>query len=389
MLAVLLTAAAIPAQQKYAAGYRDLVWPNQTGLGSPLLFTRVVYPSLVGGAAAPLHPQAGGWPVIVFLHGYGQLGRDYAELGERWVSRGFVVVQVDSAMFSYFDLVYDGWAQFGAIAAANSAPGGFFAGAFDLARIGLAGHSMGGGAMAMILGANPGYRCGFAMAPAWPGSAYTSMVHVPMGVLVGDGDLITPSSLHAQPYFQSLDPASGLKFSYRFDANCDHMNLVGLGAPTASSFRLCASIGIGFFEHFLDVDGNGLDACLGPAVVQDPNVVAFDCQVTEPQLWAEAPLQLGQTVRISLAAEVGLGGILAAPSLGSGLATSLGLLRLDPVTCFTWATGMATPQHRLDVMLSVPNDPNLVGATIAFQGIGGAVSHPLLLGSATSLRIRP
>lgn len=388
LLAVLLTAAAASAQQKYAAGYRDVTWPNQSGLGSPLLFTRIVYPSLTGGNNAPLVPHAGGWPVIVFLHGYGQLGRDYADLAERWVSRGFLVVQVDSAMYSYFDLVYDGWAQIGAIATANSAPG-FFAGAFDMQRVGLAGHSMGGGAMAMILGANPGYRCGIALAPAWPGTAYTSLVDVPMAVMVGDGDQVTPSSLHAQPYYQDLAPASGLKFSYRFDANCDHMNLVGLGQTTAEAFRLSAAIGIGFFQRFLDIDSGGLDACLGPAVVQDPNVTAFDCCVAEPQLWAQAPLTLGQTVRISMAAEIGVGGILAAPSLGTGTPTSLGVLRLDPVSCFTWATGVATQQHRIDVMLVVPNDPNLVGATIAFQGVGGAVNFPLLLGSAESLRIRP
>jgi len=380
-------AAAVTAQGPLATGSKDLVWSNTTGQGSPILYTRVLYPSPSGGVNAPVLPRAGGWPVIVFLHGYGRLGRDYADLGRFWASHGFAVVQVDSSMWSYFGLVLDGIAYHGAITQANATPGNFFAGAFDTQRMALAGHSMGGGATAMILAQNPGYRCGYAIAPAWPGATYTSLVREPVGVVVGAGDQVTPANLHATPYFQSLAPDTGLKFYYQFDATFDHMNLVGLTESSPQALLRTADIGLGFFENFLAIDAGGLERCLGPRSVNDTRVVAFDCAVAEPMLWAEARPRIGRSTRISLAAEFGPGGILAAPSLGTTMPTAFGLFRLDASSTYVWTTGLVAAANRLDMTLTVPADPTLVGATLALQALGGATQQPLLLGSAAMLRI--
>src|SRR5262245_59484649 len=65
LLAAMTLAAAAVAQAPYLAGHKDVTWPNLTGQGSPMLFTRVVYPSPTGGVDAPMLANPNGWPVVV------------------------------------------------------------------------------------------------------------------------------------------------------------------------------------------------------------------------------------------------------------------------------------------------------------------------------------
>jgi acetyl esterase/lipase len=304
MLAVLSLTVAAHSQTVHAVhmvGQRDLGWTNPTKQGSPLLFTRVLYPSATGGVNAPIEPCATGWPVIVFLHGYAILGRDYVELASHWVSSGFAVVLVDSSMFAFFDEAADAVAQHAAILAANHDEGSFFHGAFDTGRMAIAGHSMGGGAMALALANNPGYRCGFALAPAWPGTSWTSQVTVPMAIAVGDGDVVTPWYLHAFPYYLSLMPQSGLKTWYLLDGECGHMNIVGLAGAQDPAFARIADLTVGFFRHFLDIDPSGLDRCLGPCVANTPQLLMHDTAIVQPRLWSDQSPAVGTIVRISIA----------------------------------------------------------------------------------------
>jgi hypothetical protein len=242
--------------------------------------------------------------------------------------------------------------------------------------------------MALILANNPGYRCGFAIAPVWPGTTYTSQVTVPMGLVVGAGDVVTPWYLHAQPYYHDLAPQTGLKFWYQMDASCDHMNIAGFKGAGRPAFVRTMSLGLGFFRHFLDIDAGGLEQCLGPGPLGDPHLLSLTSEIVQPRIWAAGHLAPGRTVRISLAAELGLGAMLAAPSTGWATPTSLGTLLLDPQSTFTWATGVAQRESRIDAMLTVPNNANLVGVTIAMQGLGATSSSPLLLGSAAEFVVR-
>lgn len=388
LLAVLCTVAAAVSQSRFMVGQKDVAWHNPTAAGTPLLYTRVLYPSPVGGVDAPLEPRAGGWPTIVFLHGFGLMGRDYATLASTWASQGFAVVLVDSAMFDFFVEAADGIAQFTAIQRANEATGTFFHGAFDMERVGIAGHSMGGGAMALVLASNPGYRCGFAIATVFPGQAPTAQVHVPLGCVVGTGDVVTPWYWHTHPYYNTAQPQTGLKFLYLLDGTCDHMNVAGLAAPTSPALRRTLSLSLGFFRHFLGLDANALENCIGPAALAEPHLQDLTYQVAEPRLWAAGRLVPGRSVRISLVAEAGPVGILAAPTSGWSIPTSIGTLQLDPSAVFTWVVGVAQRDRRIDASLTVPNNPNLVGVTIALQGVGATNALPILLGSAAQFVVQ-
>ncbi|MGB3966783.1 MAG: hypothetical protein WBO45_08630 [Planctomycetota bacterium] len=358
----------------------DAAWVNPTASGTPTLTARVCYPSPTGGVDAPILPASHGWPVIVFLHGYSLVGSDYATLGAAWASQGFAVVLLETAQWDYGTLAADGAALFAAITTGD--PDEFFRDAFDCSRIGIAGHSMGAGSMGLLLGGNPGYRCALALAPLSPGAGPAAQVNVPFGLVAGTGDYITPPFVFSQPYYQAVAPATGMKFFYLMNNSCGHMNLAGFAGAANPVFRRTNAIAVGFFRHFLDIDPNGLDQCVGPPAYLEPRLVGISQQVVEPRVWAAGPFEINRTNRISVAAEEGLGGVLAALSTGAGTLTSVGILLLDPMTAFSWASGNADRMRRIDAFLYTPNNPALIGSSVAFQAIGPTTLNTLRLGSA-------
>jgi dienelactone hydrolase len=388
VLAATALAAVVAAQAPHLVGRHDVAWPNVTGFGTPTLTARVYYPSPIGGPSAPVIPVDGGWPTLVFLHGYSLLGSDYAALGDDWARQGFVVVLLDTAQWTYIDQEHDGRAAYGALVDAATQTNDFFFGAFDTTRIALVGHSMGGGTLGLILGNNPGYRCGLALAPVSPGAGPAALVHVPFGLLVGAGDQVTPPDVFAAPYYDAVAPTSGLKFWYLMDHACDHMNLVGFSGAQHPVYRRTTEVALGFLRHFLDLDPNGLDRCIGPAALADDGLRSLRFEVAEPRLWASGPFTRGRTVRVSLAAEEGLGGILAALSASTGTPTSVGTLLLDPASAFTWTSGAVSRSGRLDAYLWTPSSPLLLGTTVAFQAIGASTQTSLVLGSVAQFVVQ-
>ncbi len=387
---VFLSALQVAPAQTYAVGTTDVDWTNLTGVGTPVLAARVHYPAVTAGTNAPVLPQVGGWPVVVFLHGYSMLGSAYASLGDAWARAGFVVVLSDTAQWDFVAQEHDGRALYSAVIDANSQPG-VFHGALDVQRLALAGHSMGGGITGAVLANNPGYLCGIALAPVFPGIAVANQVIVPFGILAGTGDVITPWYLFSQPYFDAVGSQDGLKFLYLLNGDCNHMNVAGLSTqPTPLVFDRIADIGVGFLRHFLGVDIAGLEKVVGPEAQAEPRLVSLSQQVTTPQIWAESPLRISGRTRLSVAAEEGLGGVLAALSMGPGVFTSIGLLMLDPATAFTLAIGYTEPNTgRIDALIELPNMTALIGLPVALQAVGVASNNPLLLGSAIMLTVQP
>jgi dienelactone hydrolase len=393
LLGLGLVLSAAVAQPAFPVGVRDLVLPNTTGQGTSSLAVRVLYPATAVGTNTPLLARAGGWPTIVFLHGFALLGNSYGPLGTRWAERGFIVVLANTAQFDNLGQEADGRALFPALQAANSAPGGPFAGGIDLARVALSGHSMGGGNVANVLASNPGYRCGFAFAPVPARGSNGALVTVPIGVVAGTGDTITPPATNAQPYYASLTAFAELKLLYLLNGDATHTNLAGLflsGATATAVFQRAADVGLGFLRHALDLDPTGLEAALGPAALAEPRLVACDRAFARAQAWAAAPLAIGATVRASAGLEPGPAGLGAALApLVAPVPTPFGALRLDPSLAFVLQAGLVGSERRLDVAIALPVDPTLVGATVALQAFGPTRTEPVWLGGAIELRIEP
>ncbi len=373
------------AQAPLAVGHHDTSFLQGSGFGTTYVQTHLVYPSVVGGLNAPVAPNPNGWPVIVWLHGFGLWGQHYQNLGEAWARAGFLVVQLDTGIWDHQALTFDGQSVFHGLVAANLQDDHILAGAIDPQRIALAGHSMGGGCIANVLAANPGYRCAFAFAPVDPGAASAAQVTIPFGIAVGGGDPVTPWWVHSLPYYTEARPQHGLKTCYVMNAGCDHMNLVGLSGSNDPYFRRALSVSTGFLRHYLGIDSKGLEKCIGPTALAAPECWTSLKQAVQPQIWAAAPLRLGTTVRVSVALEQGPSGILAANSISPGITTSLGTLLLDPATMFMWTAENVDRIGRVDAYLTTPNHPILLGFTVAMQAVGTTPAITLELGTATQL----
>ena len=379
--------ASASAQGSHRVGSRTVSWLNTSGFGSTLLAATVKYPAAVTGTGTPVLPASGGWPVIVFLHGYSFLGFDYADLGDAWASAGYVVVLGDTAQFDWILQEYDGRAMFGALGAANVEPGGPFEGALDTSRVVLAGHSMGGAGVAHVLQNNPGYRGGFALAPVMPLGGAAAAVAVPLGIAVGMGDTITPWDWYSQPYYNAVTQYGSLKFLYLMDTTCDHMTLAGLSGPTEPSFTRAASLGLGFFGHVLGIDPTALEMVFGRDPMQDPQLVSMQRQTMVPQLWLEQPLTIGMATRSSQVMDPGIAGLVAASSLAPPVSTPYGTLLVDPGTAFILAIGITDAEGRIDIDVTLPPDPLLIGLPVALQGLGPSQGFELVLGSALFTRV--
>ncbi|MGA1523464.1 MAG: hypothetical protein ACO4CZ_05800 [Planctomycetota bacterium] len=388
--AVILATHILPAQAT-PVGRRDVGWPNTTGSGSATLAARVHYPATSAGSNTPIAPRPGGWPVVVFLHGFASPGTLYGAFGDALASRGFVVVVNNTATFDNNGQEADGRALYSAILAADAEPSGPFDGALDTGSIGLCGHSMGGGNTANVLSNNPGYRCGLGFAPTDARGSNASRIAVPFGILVGTGDTITPWQAFSRPLYDGLTAVSGLRSLTLLDGSVSHTNLVGpfLFGGSGAPFAAAITHADGFFRRHLLGDAQGMEVVLGATARAEPRLVSIDVEIEEPDVWPDDTLLLGTRRRLSVGAEPGLCGILAAPAFAQApIQTAFGVLLLDPAGLELAWSGTAGSDRRFDVVIDVPTDPALGGVTVPVQAFGASRDAGLVLGAATGLGLR-
>lgn len=395
LLASLLLLAAPLAAQTFAVGIRDVSLPNTTGQGSGNLTARVHYPAVAAGTNAAVLPRAGGWPVVVYLHGFAATGNNYAPVGNALAANGFVAVMSNTMQFDNQGQEYDGRALYSALVAANATTGGPFVGALDMGNCGLLGHSMGGGNVGNVLAINPGYRAGFCMAPVPPRGSNAANIRVPLGIVAGQGDAITPVATNAQPYYAGLTNYAACKCYYLMNGDCTHLNVCAFSLITATDnavFARSMAITIGWFDRWLRNGPLGLDAVFGPTPRGDARLISATQQFVAPQAFASGLFGVGQTTRLSVAAEAGFAGVGFATSLAPASPTPFGDLLLDASSAtLQWSgfTGTGAATQRLDVSVAVPVDPVFSGFPFAVQALGLDRSGALRLGNALAFTIAP
>ncbi|MEZ5963946.1 MAG: hypothetical protein R3F56_08895 [Planctomycetota bacterium] len=375
------------AAQAYPVGSRALTFANPTGRGTPSLTTTTWYPAQTSGTNVPLLPRPGGWPVAVFLHGFAALGSLYAPLGEHLAAAGYVAVFANTAQFSGPTLVLDGLALFPALANANAEVGGFLFGALDMTRVGLCGHSMGGGGTLDVLAQNPGYRAGVCLAPVT--SANAGAVAVPVAVVHGAGDTIVPAA-QGEANYRAATAVTGVRCFSLLDGSTTHTNVTGfllISATDRAVFAHAANLVTGFFDRYLDDDATGLEDVLGPRARAQPRLVRIDVEVRGPELWMSGRPAPGQVVTSTLAAEPGAAALLAAAA-PARLTTPFGDLLLDPASTVLVAVGTTGIDRLWLLTLAIPNDSGLLGVRLPFQALGTVAAGLRLSGSFT-LEIQP
>jgi pimeloyl-ACP methyl ester carboxylesterase len=374
-LVALWATSALPAQARrnedLRAGWSDVGFVNRTASGSAILQSRVFYPSLEAGQDTAMLARAGGWPVYVFLHGQGSLGRAYFDIANRVVQRGFVAVMCDTAQNDGGLLVLDATALFHTLRVENTTLSSRFFGALDMGRAVLAGYSMGGGSMLRCLANNPGYRAGFGHAPTGTGaSTLAASIRVPFVLVHGLGDTVLNWQTTSQVWFQGARNHNGVKALYLMDQSCDHLNVASIPSWDAFPvFERTLKVATSFFDAEIHGRHEAWDRVLGDDARAEPRLVRLLVEVERPRLWLNGQERAQGTLALRLAAEPGPGAVWIAGAPAQ-IQTPWGLLELDPMTMLLLARPDVDSTRCWGLDVPIPDDPSLIGVPLPLQAAG-------------------
>lgn len=373
-------ALAVPTHAQF--GFQDLSFPNTSGQGSSTLRARVYYPSNGQGRNAPILPRNGGYPTVVYLHGFLTLGREYPAIGEACARAGYVCVLNDTARFDRNVQRADGRALFPALGVATRGSGPL-SGAIDTQRIGLFGYSMGGGNTLEVLAANPGYASGLAIAAVR--AANLDRISVPLAFLHGDGDTIVPASTSSNSYGAATG-YRGFKTFYRLGRDATHTNVASLlltRAVDREVWARCSRYLLAFFDRTLREDPSALERVLGQDARAEARLTSLQSDFRVPEVWQRSAARTGARYELGLANESGFAALFLAAPAQAPVSTPFGALLLDPPS-LVFVTATAVPSTKFArTYLEIPQDPRLVGLRFAVQSLGRAANAS----TAGSLRL--
>lgn len=172
-------------------------------------FTAILfYPATARGSNAPFNPAGGPYPAITFGHGFLQAVSRYQSTLEHLASHGYLVIASTSegGLFpNHQNFANDMGHCLTYLTNENSRSGSFLFGAVRTDRYGASGHSMGGGASILLTAQDSRIKAlaNLAAADTNP-SAITAMgnVRVPVSLIAGTQDSITPVENHGLPMYE-------------------------------------------------------------------------------------------------------------------------------------------------------------------------------------------
>jgi dienelactone hydrolase len=203
------------------------------------------------GGATIFHPTnvAGPFAAIAISPGYTGTKSTMTWWGERLASHGFVVAVIDTN--SIYDQPYQRAPQLMAalrqlVTFSNTSSHPIYR-KVDPNRLGVMGHSMGGGGTLIAARDNPTLKAAIPLAP-WNTSTNFSSVSVPTLVVACESDSIAPVNSHASPFYNSL-PSSTRKAFMEMN-NGDHFCVMNGNDFT----RIMGKYGVAWMKRFLDND---------------------------------------------------------------------------------------------------------------------------------------
>ncbi|MFZ9881237.1 MAG: chlorophyllase/cutinase-like alpha/beta fold protein, partial [Phycisphaerales bacterium] len=157
--------------------------PNSTTFSA-----QIRYPATATTASAPFNAAAGPAPAITFGHGFLTAVDLYDSTMDHLASHGYIVIATTSGgeLFpNHANYALDMRYCLTWLEQQDALKSSWLFAAVDQSAFGVSGHSMGGGNVANVLRNNPGYRCGFAIAPVSPRDNNAALVTVPIGIVAG------------------------------------------------------------------------------------------------------------------------------------------------------------------------------------------------------------
>jgi len=279
LVAAILTAAHTSAQSAPSIGWRIAKLENPTKQGEKVLNAVVHYPAKVGSKRPRNAALAAGktiFPVIVFLHGYGASGGMMVSIGQHFAEHGYVVVLTNTTRKDRKKQAINASAFFDALEKVNKDKESFFAGRLDMKRVGISGHSMGGGNTLRVLAKdNPGYKAGFCFAPWTTRGAgedeyiarFTKNVDVPLAIVHGVKDKVLPWKENAVRLYDAVKKDKAFRSFWVLGDKATHVNIAVpsmLRRASDPTFQLCSGMATAFFDRFLKGKKKALDRFLDP-----------------------------------------------------------------------------------------------------------------------------
>lgn len=167
----------------------------------------LLYPASTAGTGVSC--AEGVFPYVVLAHGFSMQATDYTYMAEELAANGYVVLQLATESGfapSHEDYALDILFLATHFREENLTNGSLFAG-HVLAKVGVIGHSMGGGATWLAAAqANGNIDCLVGMAPAetTPSAIDAAPdVTIPAIIFSGSSDAVTPPAQHHQPIFEA------------------------------------------------------------------------------------------------------------------------------------------------------------------------------------------
>lgn len=256
---------------------------TDNSLNSPNVSTRVYYPATTAGTGTPV--AQGSFPVVGFGHGFNLNYLDYNILCGHLASWGYIVISPDvqnGFSVDHLEFARELAACIQALQSENGNSGSPFFQKID-SMTGVYGHSMGGGASALVPGVFPGIDAvsGLAAAETTPSAigaltGYTG----PFQSISGSSDNTAPEVSNQTPMYNSA-PGDKQWLSITGGAHCkftDGFTVCDLVSSAGSISReeqvyLTGKYLTAFFNYHLKNDMDALPFICGDSV--DADVAAF------------------------------------------------------------------------------------------------------------------
>lgn len=190
----------------------------------------------------PTDTSAGTFGAVAISPGFTASQSSIAWLGPRLASQGFVVITIDTR--STLDQPDSRGTQL--LAALDYLTGtSAVRTRIDATRLGVMGHSMGGGGSLAAARTRPALQAAVPMTP-WSTTKSWTTVQVPTLIIGAENDTVAPVSSHAEPFYTSLTAAPDKAYL--------ELNNATHSAPTEGGSVTVAKYGLSWLKRFIDND---------------------------------------------------------------------------------------------------------------------------------------
>jgi hypothetical protein len=355
----------------HAVGWRDVSFVD-TIHGQGAISGRLYYPALSPGQNAAPDPGLGPYPLVGFQHGWLTPLTSYDLICTHAASHGFVVASTGTETGLFPDqeqLARDTRSFLAWVDAESTDPASWLFGMAWSGDWAAFGHSMGGGALSLLIGVEPRIRTIIGLQSASAGGSGIANMQAFTGSVAqvaGSVDWIVPPSMVRTWYDASVNARRSEWFMVQGMGHLGCLDSPGTGdpLPAAEQARLHRRLVAGFLLAEVMEQEGWYHALLGEGMEVEP--VERECRLIDPAFWAqESPFLVRHLT-------AGVGGLcddtaaILASLLPGSAVTPYGELGLDPFSFFVLSISPLDPGGLYELKLPVP--PSAAGLTLYLQG---------------------